>query len=185
MYRPLQLQKCGHDVTFLSVESDGSLDLHLLERSIRPDTAIVSVTRMDEIVSRSLWQNRLWGVLLAAFAWLALVLSSAGLYALMSFIVGQRTREIGIRLALGEPPATLAAALLKRGAGLALGGVIIGTIVTYPLTNAVGSLVFGFTTADPMLFAGAALALLVVALLACVVPARRVFTVDPLSALRE
>jgi putative ABC transport system permease protein len=153
--------------------------------TIDKDTAIVSVASMDDIVADSLWQRRLWGVLLAAFAGLALLLTAVGLYALMSFIVGQRTREIGIRLAIGEPPSSIARLIVTRGLRLVAAGIIIGVLATYPLTFAVRSLVFGIAASDPVLFGIVSLVLLAVALFACLMPARRVFAVDPLITLRS
>jgi putative ABC transport system permease protein len=154
-------------------------------QTVDKNTAIVSIRNMDEIVADTLWQRRLWGVLLAAFAGLALALTAVGLYALMSFIVRQRTREIGIRLAIGEPPRAIATMILIRGLRLVAIGIIIGGVATYPFTSIVRSLVFGIATSDPTLFALVALVLLMVAVCACVLPTRRVFTVDPVIALRE
>jgi len=136
---------------------------------------------MDE----SLWQQRLWGVLFAVFASLALVLAAIGIYGFMSYMVSQRTREIGIRVALGASRATVLGLVIRDGFGLVIVGLAGGVAAALGLSQLVRSLLFGITATDPATYAGVPLLLAVVALIACYIPARRAASVDPLIALRQ
>jgi putative ABC transport system permease protein len=123
-------------------------------------------------------------ILLSAFAALALVLSCIGIYGVISHLVGQRTHEIGVRMALGAQPVHVMRLILGEGVRMALVGVITGIIAALALTRLIASQLFGVTSHDPLTFAAVAILLTVVALLACYVPARRAVRVDPLVALR-
>jgi len=123
-------------------------------------------------------------VLIAVLAGLALILSAVGIYGVMSYTVGQRTQEIGIRMALGARPANMLALILGRGARLAFVGIAVGLLGSFALTRFLSSLLFGVGAADPLTFCAVALLLLAVALAACYVPARRAMKVDPMVALR-
>ena len=136
---------------------------------------------MDE----SFWQRRLWGVLFGVFASLALVLAAIGIYGVMSYMVSQRTREIGIHLALGASRATVLGLVIRNGFGLVVGGLAGGVAAALGLPQFVRSLLFGITANDPVTYAGVPLLLVVVALIACYIPARRAASVDPLIALRQ
>ena len=136
---------------------------------------------MDE----SLWQRRLWGVLFAVFASLALVLAAIGIYGVMSYMVSQRTREIGIRVALGASRATVLGLVIRNGFGLVVAGLAGGVAAALGLSRLVRSLLFGITATDPATYVGVPLLLAVVALIACYIPARRAASVDPLIALRQ
>jgi len=136
---------------------------------------------MDE----SFWQRRLWGVLFGVFASLALVLAAIGIYGVMSYMVSQRTREIGIHVALGASRATVLGLVIRNGFGLVVGGLAGGVAAALGLPQFVRSLLFGITANDPVTYAGVPLLLVVVALIACYIPARRAASVDPLIALRQ
>jgi putative ABC transport system permease protein len=123
-------------------------------------------------------------ILLSAFAALALVLSCIGIYGVISHLVGQRTHEIGVRMALGAQPVHVMRLILGEGVRMALVGVITGIIAALALTRLIASQLFGVTSHDALTFAAVAILLTVVALLACYVPARRAVRVDPLVALR-
>jgi putative ABC transport system permease protein len=142
------------------------------------------VATLDGLLSRSVSPRRFAAVLIGVLAGLALVLSAVGIYGVMSYTVGQRTQEIGIRMALGAQPGNMLALVLGRGARLALVGIGAGVLGALGLTRFLSSLLFGVGAADPLTFGGVAVLLLGVALTACYVPARRAMRVDPMVALR-
>jgi ABC-type antimicrobial peptide transport system permease subunit len=115
---------------------------------------------------------------------MALVLGLIGIYGVISYMVSQRQREIGIRLALGAQQGNVLKMVLGQGAKMALVGVVIGMGAAFALTRLMSSLLFGVTAHDPMTFAGVAALLILVALAACHLPARRAMRVDPMVALR-
>jgi predicted permease len=139
---------------------------------------------MNEVIAASLAQQRFLMILLDAFAVVALLLASLGLYGVISYLVGQRTHELGIRLALGAQRKDVLRLVLSHGMRMALGGVALGLIAALGLTRLLAKMVYGVSTTDPATFTVIALLLTAVALLACFVPARRATKVDPLVALR-
>jgi len=151
---------------------------------IDPTLPVTEVTTLDGLLSRTVSPRRFSAVLIAVLAGLALVLSAVGIYGVMSYTVGQRIQEIGIRMALGARPENMLALVLGRGVRLAMVGIVIGLFGALALTRFLGSLLFGVGAADPVTFSGVALLLLGVALAACYVPARRAMKVDPMVALR-
>jgi predicted permease len=151
---------------------------------VDPTLPVTEVTTLDGLLSRSISPRRFAAVLIGVLAGLALVLSAVGIYGVMSYTVGQRTREIGVRMAMGAHPGNMLALILGRGARLALIGVTVGVLGALALTRFLSSLLFGVAPKDPLTFAGVALLLFGVALAACYVPARRAMRVDPMVALR-
>ncbi len=139
---------------------------------------------MNEVIAASLAQRRFSMILLDAFAVVALLLASLGLYGVISYLVGQRTHELGIRLALGAQRKDVLRLVLSHGMKMALGGVALGLVAALGLTRLMSKMVYGVSTTDPATFAVITLLLTTVALLACFVPARRATKVDPLVALR-
>jgi len=123
--------------------------------------------------------------LLTLFAGLALVLASIGIYGVLSYLVGQRTQEIGVRMALGAKQSDVLRMVLGDGARMTLVGVIIGVVAALVLTRLMASMLFGVKPTDPVTFVGVAAVLFAVALLACYVPARRAMNVNPVEALRH
>jgi ABC-type antimicrobial peptide transport system permease subunit len=146
---------------------------------------VYGVETMDEVVSNSFSARRLSMILLSAFAALALALACVGIYGVISYLAGQRTHEIGIRMALGAQPRQVLRMILGQGLKLALLGVSIGIVAAFALTRLMASLLFGVSAYDPLTFAGVAILLLLVALAACYIPARRATRVDPMVALRH
>jgi predicted permease len=139
---------------------------------------------MNEVIAGTLADRRFSMILLDAFAVVALLLASLGLYGVISYLVGQRTHELGIRLALGAQRKDVFRLVLGHGMRMALGGVALGLVAAFGLTRLLSKMLFGVSTTDPATFGVIALLLTAVALLACFVPARRATRVDPLVALR-
>ncbi len=140
---------------------------------------------MDEILDREVSHRRLQSVLLGSFSGLALVMASFGIYGVLAYLVAQRTREIGIRLALGARPASILSEILRQAALLAASGIVIGILAALALARALGSLLYGVSPRDPWTIGGTAVVMLAISLAASAVPARRAMQVDPVVALRE
>jgi putative ABC transport system permease protein len=139
---------------------------------------------MDSVVARSLASRRFAMILLAVFAALALVLASIGIYGVISYVAGQRAHEIGIRMALGAQRSHVLKIVLGQGARLALLGVAIGLAAAGGLTRLMSKILYGVSATDPLTFSAVAIVLMLVALIACYIPARRAMRVDPVIALR-
>jgi predicted permease len=139
---------------------------------------------MSDVISDSLAAKRFAMILLGVFAVLALLLSSIGIYGVISYVIGQRTHEIGIRMALGAERGTVLRMVLGQAGKMVLLGVGIGLAAALGLTRLMASLLFGVSTYDPLTFLGVAALLAIVALAACWIPARRAARVDPVIALR-
>jgi len=145
---------------------------------------IYSAQTMDEIIAGSLAARRFSMIIFGAFAGLALVLAGIGIFGVTSYLVGQRTREIAIRMALGAERPHILRLVLGPGGKLALAGVGVGLAAAFGLTRLMASLLYGVAPTDPITFGAVALLLILVALAACYIPARRASKVDPLVALR-
>jgi len=145
---------------------------------------IYNVQTLDEVIAGALAARRFSMVLLAAFAALALLLACVGIYGVISYVVGQRTHEIGVRMALGAQQRDVMRLVLGEGARMALVGVAAGLIAAWGLTLLMENQLFGVTTHDPLTFGTVAVLLMLVALAACYIPARRAVRIDPGVALR-
>jgi putative ABC transport system permease protein len=153
-------------------------------REIDKDQAIFGISTMDQLIVNSVSTRRITLILLGLFSTLALVLAAIGIYGVISYSVAQRTHEIGIRMALGAQKTDVMRMVLAQGARIAGAGVVIGLAASFGLTRLLANLLFSVSAADPLTFAAVSLALILVAMLACYIPARRTLRVDPMVALR-
>jgi len=154
-------------------------------RAVDRDLALTSVTSMADVVDAALGDQRFRTALLGAFAAVALFLAALGIYGVLAYVVSQRSRELGIRLALGAKPASLFAMVVAQGMRPVVIGASAGLAAAAVLTTVMQSLLFGVRALDPIAYASATAALLAIALTACAAPALRATRVDPLVALRD
>lgn len=152
--------------------------------SIDKNQPIFGISTMDQLRTESVGPQSTTLILLGAFSALAFVLATIGIYRVISYSVAQRTHEIGIRIALGAQRGDVLRMVLGQGGKIALTGIAIGTAAAFGLTRLMSSLLFSVSARDPVTFGGVAVLLLLVALLACYIPARRAMRVDPIVALR-
>ncbi|MFC5860709.1 ADOP family duplicated permease [Acidicapsa dinghuensis] len=153
-------------------------------RPIDPNLPVTELQTLQQFVDRQVSPRRFLVMLLTGFAAFALLLASLGIYALISYSVSQRTKEIGIRMALGASASLVQRSVLTRTLQLALAGVVLGTLGSFALSRWMTSLLFGTTPTNPAVFTGVSLLLCAVALIAAYVPARRAARIEPLHALR-
>jgi putative ABC transport system permease protein len=152
--------------------------------AIDKDQPIFAIATMNKLLSDDVSAPRLTLALLGLFGALAMVLAAIGIYGVISYSVGQRTREIGVRMALGAQPREVLCLVLGQGGRIALTGIAIGIVAAFGLTRLMSSLLFSVSASDPATFAAAAILLALVAIIACYIPARRAMRVDPMVALR-
>ncbi len=140
---------------------------------------------MPDVIAASVRQPRLRALVLGSFALLALLLAAIGIYGLVSYAVATRTREFGIRVALGASPREIVGLVLGLGLKLLVGGAIVGVAGAWAVTRGLSGLLYGVTPTDPLTYAGLALLLVAIGALASYIPARRATRVDPIVALRS
>lgn len=150
-----------------------------------PQLVVLDVRPMEAVISGALSRPRFNLLLISAFAMLGLALAAIGLYGVVAFVMTQRTREVGIRVALGARPADVLRLLILEGMRPVVAGVLVGVLMDIGATRVLRSMLFGVTPLDPVSLAGAAAMLAAIALLACYLPAQRALRIDPLAALRE
>jgi len=174
----------------ISAQSAG--DFHAVVESARREIAqidarlpVIGVMVAEENLSIAYWGPRLAAGMASTFGLLALVLATMGLYSVMTYTVSQRTREIGLRMALGAQVRDVLRLIVSQGMRMVMIGLVLGLVGALALTRVFASLLLGVGTTDPLTFVGVAILLLAIALLACWIPARRAARVDPLVALRH
>ncbi len=167
-----------------------SVDPLSLSRAVRDSFATADplvptgpARSMEQVMSRSLALRNFMRMLLSVFAGLALALASVGIYGVISYAVSQRTREIGVRMALGARPRDVLRLILGEAMKLVGVGIVLGVAVALALTRFLATLLYGVNSADPIIFVGVTTLLAGVAFAACWVPARRAMRVDPMVAL--
>jgi putative ABC transport system permease protein len=189
MFLPLYQQSHGGVTLIISAQSAG--DFHEVTENARREIArmdarlpVVGLLIEDENLAIPYWGPRLAAGMASTFGVLALLLATVGLYSVMMYIVTQRTHEIGIRMAVGATLRDVLRLIVSQGMRMVMIGLILGLTGAFALTRVFGSLLLGVGTTDPLTFVGVTILLVVIALLACLVPARRATRVDPLVALR-
>jgi putative ABC transport system permease protein len=151
---------------------------------LEPSIALADVATMHETMGRALARDNMIAVLLGVFAALALLLAVVGIFGMLSYAIAQRTREFGIRLALGAQGRNLVRLVIRETMPIVLGGVVAGVVAGVALSRLVVALFYGIRAGDPVTFGGVAVVLALVAIVAALVPARRAGKVDPVHVLR-
>jgi putative ABC transport system permease protein len=159
-------------------------EVRAMVQSVDPELPVYGAQTLNDAVTASLEQRRFSMDIVAAFAVTALLLAALGIYGVISYIVSERTHEIGIRLALGAQRHRILQMILSEGLGLAIAGAAIGLVGAVIVAHLMAGVLYGVRPTDPATFVSVALLLIAVALLACYIPARRAIRVDPLVALR-
>jgi putative ABC transport system permease protein len=189
-YRPVrQIGQGEFGATYLIVHGAGdvatiSKELRAAANEVDPDLSVGGVTRLDELIDRHVGETKLVIWASAAVGALALLLAAVGLYGVMAYAVAGRTKEIGIRMALGAGRGRVRRMILAEGLALAAAGTLAGLLVSAASMSVMRSLLYGISPTDPLTYVAVAVFLTAVALLACYVPARRATKVDPMVALR-
>jgi putative ABC transport system permease protein len=153
--------------------------------SLDRDESVGTMRTLDEVLDLDLAQPKFRAYVLGGFAGMALILAAAGLYGLLTFVVSQRNREIGVRMALGALPKDVLRLVMGKGIGLTAAGLSIGIPMAFGVARLMSTLVYGISSADPLTFIVGAIALLLVALLASYLPARRAMRLNPVDVLRS
>jgi putative ABC transport system permease protein len=162
-----------------------SATIHRTVEALDPTLPVVKLQTMDDVFADAIGRPRLLAQLLGIFAGLALLLAALGAYGVLSYMVAERRREIGIRMALGADRGSVLAMVLRQGLGLTAAGVIIGLVIAFAVNRVLTSLLFGVEPNDPLTVGGVVALIATVALVACIVPAHSASRVNPMVVLRE
>jgi putative ABC transport system permease protein len=153
--------------------------------SVDAETGIDQMKSMDALMNETLWQQRSWGYVLAGFAAATLVLAAVGVYGVMAYSVALRRTEIGIRAALGATPRTIFGDVTREGVMLAAAGAAVGLVAALGITRLLRTMLYAVAPGDPLIFALAALVLIIVAAVASALPGMRAASMDPVKILRN
>jgi ABC-type antimicrobial peptide transport system permease subunit len=159
-------------------------EVRAMVQSVNPELPVYGAQTLNDAVTTSLEQRRFSMDIVAVFAITALLLAALGIYGVISYIVSERTRDIGIRLALGAQRGEIMGMILRQGLGLATAGAALGLVGSVIVSHLMAGLLYGVVPTDPLTFVAVTLVLTGVALAACYIPARRAMRVDPMIALR-
>jgi putative ABC transport system permease protein len=187
VYRPLGQRYRSALTLHVRTAGDPTVVISQLRSEVKaldPNLPLTNLKTMREHMRLPLAPAKLLASLSSAFGVLTLLLAAIGLYGVMAYLVGSRTHEIGIRMALGAQTSGVRKLIIEQGMRLALTGIALGLIAAFALTRILASLLYGVSSTDPLTFAGGAVLLAGVAMLACYIPARRATKVDPMIALR-
>ena len=187
IYLPHSQYPTSFNTIVVKTESDPIAMTNAVRREILAvdkDQAVFNVTTLEQLLGESISKRKFFMLLLMIFAALALTLAAIGIYGVMSYVASQRTHEIGIRMALGAQGKDVLRLIIGNGMSLALIGVALGLVGAFALTRVMAGILFGVTTTDALTYISVSAGLIVVALLACYVPARRAAKIEPLVALR-
>ncbi|MDQ3803212.1 MAG: ABC transporter permease [Acidobacteriota bacterium] len=187
IYHPMAQSPADDGQLIIRTRADREALLNLVRDEVARidrDVPLLHVNTMEGVIADTLWRARLSAWLLGLFAALAAALAAAGLYGVMSYSVSQRTRELGLRMALGAEPWGVLRMVIGEGFKLTAVGLALGLVASFALSRFIASQLFGVTATDPLTYAAVALLLATAALVACYVPARRAARVDPMVALR-
>ena len=177
----------GGAAVVVRTEGDPASIMKLVRRSVQEldsREVVYGEQTLDQVLAGALAPRRFSMILLGVFAGIALLLACVGIYGVVSYLVGQRTHEIGLRIALGAQRSDVLRLVLGEGAKMALVGVAAGGLAALGLTRLIVNQLFGVTAHDLLTYAAVALLLMLVALSACYIPARRAMQLDPVAALR-
>ena len=173
----IHLRVAGNPLAYISAAEEA---VH----SMDADLPLSDVTTLESRIILNTTTDRIGGAFVGGFGILALILAAVGVYGVLAYTTRQRTHEIGIRMALGAEPRSIFALVLRQGVILAILGIVIGLAASFVLTQGLASQLFGISPADPLTYIGVGALLLIVALVACYLPARRAMRTDPMVALR-
>jgi ABC-type antimicrobial peptide transport system permease subunit len=188
VYVPLRQNFSDAMILYVRTERDPSTILAAIQGEIRildPALPMEDIRTGTKIIDQALWWSKIGVGLLGVFGLLALGLASVGLYGIMAYSVNQRRREIGVRMALGANQGDVSLFILRQGMTVVFGGAALGAVLAFLLGRALSRFLYGVSANDPLSLGGASLVLLVVAFIACYLPARSASRVDPLMALQQ
>jgi macrolide transport system ATP-binding/permease protein len=188
VYLPLRQNYSDAMILYVRTERDPSMILAAIQgeiRSLDPALPMEDIRTGTKVIDQALWWSKIGVGLLGVFGLLALGLASVGLYGIMAYSVNQRRREIGVRMALGANQGDVSLFILQQGMSVVFSGVALGSCLAFLLGRALSRFLYGVSATDPLSLGGASLVLLVVAFIACYLPARSASRVDPLIALQR
>ena len=161
------------------------MDFRKAVAAIDPDIPILRISTFDDFIQTNFAFRELTTAIVSIFAGVAVLLATVGLYAVISYSVAQRTREIGIRTALGAPSTSILVIVIRSGLAIACGGLVVGALIASIVSRFITSLLYGVSPSDPLTLGAGTIVLGMAAFLACLIPALRATRINPIAALRE